>query len=655
MKKRIYSTEIHLNYCKYFPVTEDYMPLAYAKLGLNQLNSSKLDGNKANERRAAQVWKLVEQCTQDGTLQDLKDGRLTAWLKDTPPSNQSLLASALEAKHAQHVTSHDVKTSHSDGPKEASEGDTSGISADMDGMVMKEEQTTERGSISEDDRGVILNLDYGNEDEQPKIESQSLQLGMTIGHKDLQVSPKNERISSNADEFQDMLPSKIEDEDHQEHAKSEDEDEERSNQVDDDLYASESNTASNSDAESNQSSMDNEGQSDDGDAMMQYSNSQQIIADEGGRNQKTVAVPPNHTASILAELSPYDLNNQLRYFHTTKAKEEVDVNTPVRCLVCAKEGHMAGSCEYLTCSTCGAFNRHTTRQCPNNLKCRRCREQGHDESHCPYKLKKMLEHEIVCESCERTGHIEEDCELVWRTSGPPWKSDLANANIRRSCYECGKTGHLGNDCPSRRPNKPMGTSTWDGQLGPMSTKTTGEIKIKGKATRQDPINLDDSDDERANFYRPKISLPEPVRRGQIRIVTRRRDSPVHEPPRYDGQDHTSYYHSSFTPINEHYRNNDVRQPHQEYRDRGRDNRRALDGLDYGTGRNDLRYDDHRSIDRRSRSPPFQDREGYAGGNSWPSSRPAPRAEHQDKRPRADANVYRPMPSAAQNAWIRRRL
>ena len=626
LKKKIHETEMHLNYCKYFPATEDYLPLALAKKGLNELNSSKIRGI---ERRAAQIWKLVEQCAQDGMLQDLKDGRLAAWLKDVPPPNQSFFASALQARHPQAITAHKSKAPYGGGQKIASNGDTGATSADLKPIPKDERLPNDRQDVSESDKGVILNLDYASQD----------------------------------------MPSMIEDEDVRPDAKSEEKDEEVSSRldktviirgvpdvesVDDDINESDGCTTSNSDTESKDSNMDSEDQSEDGDAMMDYSNSEQVIAgaDESGPNKTTAVLPPSKTASVLADLSPHDLNAQLRYFHTTKVREEVDVNTPVRCIVCAKEGHMARSCESLTCSSCGAFNRHTTQACPNKAKCGKCREQGHDEGHCPYKLKRLPGHEIVCDLCQRSGHIEDDCELVWRTSGRPWESNLAHANVRLSCYECGHSGHLGNDCPSRKPHKAMGTSTWDGNMGPVSIKSTQEIKIKGKATRQNPINLDDSDDERANFYRPKVSLPEPVRRGQIRIVTGRHGSPVYEPSCSDRPAYAEYQNDSFTPISDTYRDNDARQPYQEYRDRGRGNWRAVDGPDHAA---DLRYNNHRPNERRSRSPPYRDQPGYAGGSSWPSSRPAQRAEQQDRRPRTDGNVYRPMPSAAQNAWARRRL
>lgn len=632
MEKRIHETEIHLKYCQYFPATEDYLPLALAKKGLNELNSSNLKGIRASERRAAQIWKLVEQCAQNGNLQDLKDGRFAARLKDAPPPNQSFFASAQQARHSQEfaeIAGHNHKPQHDCRLEEASKRVAGAASANVKPILKQEGKSGERQGTSESDEGVILNLDCGNEDVPSKIVNKVIQPVTNSGNKDKEMP-----LDVHEQDIKQELPAM--------------------DQVDDDLYASDSGAASDSGTESNDSNMDSESQSEDDDAMMQYSNSDQIPADEE-RNTEMTAIPPSHKAHILADLNVHDLNTQLRYFHTSKIREEVDGNTPVRCLVCMKEGHMAGICGFLTCSVCGAFNQHATQACPHNTKCAKCREQGHDERHCPYKLRRMPKHEIICDLCQRNGHAEEDCELIWRTSGRPWEFDLANANIRLSCYECGRSGHLGNDCLSRKPHKSMGTSTWDGNMGQVSTETTREIKIKGKATRQDPINIDDSDDDQANFFRPKISVPEPVRKGQIRIFTGRRESPIYETTRNDRKAYAGHRRGSFTPVNESYRDDGARQPYQQYRDGGRGDWRTGDGLDHGTGHNDPRYNNYRPSERRSRSPPYRDHGGYAGENSWPPPRPAPRAEHQDRRPPADANVYRPMPGAAQKAWTRHRV
>ena len=359
MKKRFHESEIHLNYCKYFPTTEDYLPLTLAKKGLNELNSSKIDGIKGIERRAAQIWKLVEQCARDGMLQDLKDGRLTAWLKDSPPANQSFLASAPPVKHHQGIVARKPSGGQ---PKVASNGDADATSADVKLIPKDGGLANDRQDVSESDEGVIMNLDYGSQDMPSVREDADARRATNPGKKDEEMTSDDEVNENTVAAY---------------------------------TNASESGTASNSDTESNDSSMDSEGQSEDEDAMMQYSNSEQLLADEDGRNRTTVALPPSQTASILADLSPHDLNAQLRYFHTTKVREEVDGKTPVRCLVCTKEGHMARSCESLTCSSCGAFNQHTTQACPNHAKCQKCREQGHDEGHCPYKLKRLPRHEIV--------------------------------------------------------------------------------------------------------------------------------------------------------------------------------------------------------------------------------------------------------------------
>ena len=632
MKKRVHETEIHLNYCQNFPATEDYLPLALAKKGLNDMTSSNIEGIRASERRAAQIWRLVEQCAQAGNLQDLRDGRLDAWLKDAPPPNQSLFASALQARYPQEfggVTGDNSKPQHRGGPEEASKGDAGAAAANVKPTPKEEGK---RQGTSDVDGRVILILDSGNKDVQ--IVTNLGNIPSDTANDDVQLATNlgfaNEKTQSNVSDDQEELPATY--------------------QVGHDLYASDSGAASNSDTECKDSSID-EGQTEDDDAI----NSMQIAADETGRNRKTSAIPASHKARILADLSSHDLNSQLRYFHTTKSCEEVDGNTPVRCLVCTKEGHMAGSCEFLTCSTCGAVNQHLTQACPNNSKCAKCREQGHDEGHCPYKLKKMPQPEIVCELCQRNGHVEEECELIWRTSGRPWESELTHVNIRLSCYECGRSGHLGNSCPSRKPRKAMGTSTWDGNMGQVSIKSTREIKIKGKATQQDPISIDDSDDDRANFFRPKISVPEPVRKGQIRIFTGRRESPVYESTRNDRQAYAEHRHGPFPTVNESYRNDEARQPHQQYRDNGRGNWRSGDGTDYVTSHNDPRNNNHRPSERRSRSPLYRDHGSYAGGSSWQPPRPVPRAEHQDRRPPADAQLYRPMPSAAQNAWTKRRV
>ena len=252
--------------------------------------------------------------------------------------------------------------------------------------------------------------------------------------------------------------------------------------------------------------------------------------------------PPSSTRSgarVLSELSPEDLNAQLRYFHfgLPKSSDNVPLDAEVRCLSCGLPGHMTSECEVLTCSECGTYNRHVTANCHTVAKCGKCREIGHKESACPYKLKKLARHEVMCELCKRNGHFEYECELFWRTSGCPWESDIAKENIRAFCYECGGSGHLGNDCPSRQPGKSMGTSTWSlKQAGPTPT-ITDEISIRGRAhDPPQPRNAFNQDPDPSQFHRPKP--PQPSRKGKIKINVGNSKTIDHFPP------------PTWTPIND---------------------------------------------------------------------------------------------------------
>ncbi|MCJ1322236.1 hypothetical protein MMC15_007583 [Xylographa vitiligo] len=311
----------------------------------------------------------------------------------------------------------------------------------------------------------------------------------------------------------------------------------------------------------------------------------------------------------LADLPAADLAEQLRYFHVAKDPSTILLNEPVRCLVCAKEGHTISSCSTLVCQTCHKYKDHFTHSCPQTRRCQKCREVGHDRQQCPYKLPRLVVSEIQCDLCHLFGHVESDCELRWRTSGLPTLSNRVPHTVALHCFECGQAGHLGNDCPSRNPHKQMGSSTWSIH-GVLPSRHTGGstsqsgMTIKGRAQQLSATG--DSDDE-STFLRPRVAPPPRGRGGKITVPNR-------QSGRWSGG------------------NDRARHPDEG----GRSQQYAPEPVHYDRGRQSharqREYDTYR--------PPL------------PKEQPPPRKG--ERKGARDAGVYRPMPSAAQNAWKKRR-
>lgn len=364
------------------------------------------------------------------------------------------------------------------------------------------------------------------------------------------------------------------------------------------------------------------------DEMIEYSNSRQAPKDESHQAQANITTSTRN-ARILADLNPQELNAQMRYFYITKTSQDVDRNTLVRCLVCAQYGHMSEACESLTCTACGAYSQHTTQTCPNLARCSKCRERGHDRLSCPYKLKNIAQAEIICDLCQRNGHTEEECELVWRTSGRLWDSNLSHDNVRLSCYECGRPGHLGNGCPSRRPGKPPGTSSWGIGKEQALDKSGHGISIKGRA-HHETIDVDESEDEFAKFHRPKV--PKDGLKGKIQINTAHINPMLSRPPA-----------PQWNPINEPYEDIGAAGKRHPHEGSGAGNRR-------GSGYDGRQENNYRASYQRSLSP---EPRGRHRDHRIDSYRPA--EPREERRPIRGAALYRPMPSAARDQWNRHRL
>ena len=394
------------------------------------------------------------------------------------------------------------------------------------------------------------------------------------------------------------------------------------------------------------------------DAMMDYSASDQVPKATMNM-ENTHKAPQKLQPRFLADLSPEDLKLQLRYFYIVQASRDrklVDMSLPVHCLVCGKIGHMSDYCDALTCATCGNHKDHFTRNCPSTRKCEKCCERGHSKHDCPYKLPRLTTSKLECDLCQRIGHTEDECELLWRTSGRTWESDLPSYSLRLYCYECGNAGHLGNECPSRNPRKPMGSSTWSARAAETNSGSVSVgISVRARAQQNQPIEIiDDSDDDRANFHRPRI--PPPVRSGQIRVAntTFSRPNDTHRsnerPPSmkqsYDSfrpQAYPSVDRNQGRPLGDHYQYQQRRRSRSPGRDRydRRDaQRRSVVEMDRD------RYYGYRMTDGTGDSPPPTP----SSQPPLPKGKPPNKKVKKNKKLADKANVYRPLPSAAQQAW-----
>ncbi|KAL8869642.1 MAG: hypothetical protein Q9174_004120 [Haloplaca sp. 1 TL-2023] len=339
------------------------------------------------------------------------------------------------------------------------------------------------------------------------------------------------------------------------------------------------------------------------DDMMDYANSKASDGDSSYRHPPSAARAELPLPKCLKDLSTQDLELQLRYFHVGKAREDVDIHSPVHCLTCNSTGHMAVECAQVSCVFCPEPNDHSSSNCPRMQVCVNCARLGHTSEACTAG---RLVDRARCDLCDREGHVAYDCELRWRTSGRPWDSNLEDQRkIHFSCYECGRSGHLGNDCPTRRPGKPKASSSWTyyrKDVKPESSKQG--FSIKGKA-QQKPIVISDSDDDtKENFYRRKVlEPPHPGRPMRIMAPTRTQNSQL-----------TSYGFSS--------------------RQRSASPRR--EGYS-GPDRYEPRYG------------PFNNQQPPLPREPPPYRRRSPSPPVASRRPRG-GDAYRPMPSAGQQAW-----
>ena len=584
IQKEISCTKVDIQYCLNFPFTKEYEPLFS-------------EGMNADITRGIRqpLWDVVEQCMRDGTLKDLKFGALDSYLADKSIELQPRLVLPPAPQANSNTTPSEVtdpvsQVAVTDNALISPHGtDTSGMGSNIPQYLQPDEDAKFGDHEPEGPFRILSTKEMSpipEPESQRRDHSEESEGGVVLNltsndHESGEISENSPRMRPDSDE------------------------EEGSSKDDHQDYPVDIRGA---------------GDSSPDDAMIGYSNADQAMNLGRTSIQLETKLFQSYQPSTLAELHQEDLREQIKYFYITRDVQSIDfAATPVRCLVCTHVGHMATKCPKLTCTDCGKFNDHFPPFCPAIKKCPRCRKPGHNEAQCKSKLK-ISNSEIMCELCTRSGHVEEDCELMWRTSGLPGYISSANSRLKYVfCYECGKRSHLGNDCPSRRPRKPMGTSTWTRRQASsppsgnqLSIRSKGEITIKGRAAQQrQPIPIDPtSEDERSNFVRSKV--PAPTKTGRIRIEAslEKKEASTWTPPS-SRQVHNPGYSNSLPT-----------------------DRRPNVPRHAGNGYDNRAYAHH---------PPLPQEPLPSRGIGY-STQQSDRGES-----------YRPMPSAGQNAWRKRRM
>lgn len=227
------------------------------------------------------------------------------------------------------------------------------------------------------------------------------------------------------------------------------------------------------------------------------------------------------------EIDPMERELQQKYFPAT-----IDRPAIYHCLACGNNCHMTFDCPSFTCTLCGGD--HAQSACPQNQRCRKCRQRGHQEVECPEKLAISRGEAVGCDFCGLTDHLEVACHFIWRTFNPRPKEIRKVHEIPVHCYSCGATGHYGPECGLSKVRRILsGGQTFSkanvlkyvdassavrnisaGVDYSIQSRPTKVFNIKGMAN--DPIELDESDEE-ITFISEKVKKPK--QHGQINIAT----------------------------------------------------------------------------------------------------------------------------------------
>lgn len=262
----------------------------------------------------------------------------------------------------------------------------------------------------------------------------------------------------------------------------------------------------------------------------------QQLADALPNSPPTPPAPVKGAGSFrrLADLTPEELERQLKYALFDLEPDQIDLARPAVCLGCLQEGHTEESCPEKICLYCAAAGEHSSRLCPQVRRCSKCRERGHTAESCSADLKVTT---IPCDLCGALGHHEEACPQRFF----PFESTTITGSLKLwvSCCICASKSHLVGDCPdadraatirwslkafapSQITNLSLeaGTRQREKQAANRGLRPDG-LRIKGRAGVHtagfagSASPSDDEDDSDERFLGPRVPNRQNVNRGNF--------------------------------------------------------------------------------------------------------------------------------------------
>ncbi|KIX01527.1 uncharacterized protein Z518_09253 [Rhinocladiella mackenziei CBS 650.93] len=271
----------------------------------------------------------------------------------------------------------------------------------------------------------------------------------------------------------------------------------------------------------------------------------------------SLSIPATHANTTgysglrLADLSPDDLDLQLKYALFDVDRDQIDLSRPAVCLACLRADHTEQLCPEKTCQYCAAVGQHSSRLCPKIRRCAKCRERGHTAESCTANLGVTT---VPCDLCGSLKHLEDACPHRFF----PAELNVNSGPVRLwiSCCVCASKSHLVGDCPSADRDAAFRWSLQSFAPGQITNLTlepsTRErekraenrgmrpegLRIRGRAgvhnARRSRYSLRSDSDSDEEFLRPRVQNHDSAKRGGFTFRhAHRMPSPPINGSRYD--------------------------------------------------------------------------------------------------------------------------